>query len=97
MKNNVFYAMDEFTEVDAAAGGYVAAYIASATSSTTSSTTTSVNGGGTTILRGNIPNTSLSELPSTGGIGTTIFTVGGCVIMIAAAALFFMNRRKSEE
>lgn len=97
MKNNVFYAMDEFSEDEAAAGGYVAAYIASATSSTTSNTTTSVNGGGTTILEGNIPNTSLSELPSTGGIGTTIFTVGGCVIMIAAAALFFMNRRKSEE
>ena len=45
----------------------------------------------------NIPNTTLSTLPSTGGIGTTIFTVGGCIIMIAAAALFFMNRRKSEE
>lgn len=44
-----------------------------------------------------IHNTKLSTLPSTGGIGTTIFTVGGCVIMIAAAALFFMNRRKSEE
>ena len=42
-------------------------------------------------------NTTLSTLPSTGGIGTTIFTVGGCIIMIAAAALFFMNRRKSEE
>lgn len=41
--------------------------------------------------------TKLSALPSTGGIGTTIFTVGGCIIMIAAAALFFMNRRKSEE
>lgn len=44
-----------------------------------------------------IKNTKLSDLPSTGGIGTTIFTVGGCIIMIAAAALFFMNRRKSEE
>lgn len=44
-----------------------------------------------------IQNTSIASLPSTGGIGTTIFTVGGCVIMIAAAALFFMNRRKSEE
>ena len=42
-------------------------------------------------------NTTLSTLPSTGGIGTTIFTIGGCIIMIAAAALFFMNRRKSEE
>ena len=44
-----------------------------------------------------VPNSRLASLPSTGGIGTTIFTVGGCIIMIAAAALFFMNRRKSEE
>lgn len=41
--------------------------------------------------------TTLASLPSTGGIGTTIFTIGGCAIMIAAAALYFVNRRKSEE
>lgn len=40
-------------------------------------------------------NTKLSSLPSTGGIGTTIFTIGGCVIMIAAAGLFFASRRKT--
>ena len=39
-------------------------------------------------------NTKLSELPSTGGIGTTIFTIGGCIIMIIAAGLFFASRRK---
>lgn len=44
-----------------------------------------------------IRNTKLASLPSTGGIGTTIFTIGGCAIMIAAAALYFVNRRKSEE
>lgn len=44
----------------------------------------------------NIVNTTLSSLPSTGGIGTTIFTIGGCAIMIAAASLFFVSRRKSE-
>lgn len=44
-----------------------------------------------------LTNTKLSSLPSTGGIGTTIFTIGGCAIMIAAAALYFVNRRKSEE
>jgi len=38
--------------------------------------------------------TKLSALPGTGGIGTTIFTVGGCLIMIAAAALFFESRKK---
>lgn len=42
-----------------------------------------------------IINTKLSSLPSTGGIGTTIFTIGGCAIMIVAAGLFFANRRKS--
>ena len=41
--------------------------------------------------------TKLAELPSTGGIGTTIFTVGGCIIMIAAAGLFFASRRKSSK
>ena len=40
-------------------------------------------------------NTTLSELPSTGGIGTTIFTIGGIVIMVAAAGLYFANRRKN--
>ncbi len=39
--------------------------------------------------------TKLSSLPSTGGIGTTIFTIGGCAIMIIAAGLFFASRRKS--
>ena len=41
-----------------------------------------------------IVNTTLSSLPSTGGIGTTIFTIVGCGIMIAAAGLFFASRRK---
>lgn len=44
-----------------------------------------------------VPNTTLSSLPSTGGIGTTIFTIGGCLIMIIAAALFFASRRKNNK
>ncbi|MDR3894136.1 MAG: SpaA isopeptide-forming pilin-related protein, partial [Blautia sp.] len=43
----------------------------------------------------NMYDTKLSSLPSTGGIGTTIFTIGGCLIMIVAAGLFFASRRKS--
>ena len=41
-----------------------------------------------------IVNTELIALPSTGGIGTTIFTVMGCVIMVTAAGLFIVNRRR---
>ncbi len=41
--------------------------------------------------------TKLASLPGTGGIGTTIFTIGGCAIMIAAAGLFFATRKKAEK
>ena len=44
-----------------------------------------------------VVNTKLASLPGTGGIGTTIFTIGGIVIMVAAAALFFANRKKSDK
>ncbi len=42
----------------------------------------------------NVKNTKLASLPGTGGIGTTIFTIGGCIIMIAAAAFYFLSRKK---
>ena len=44
-----------------------------------------------------LTDTKLSALPSTGGIGTTIFTIGGCAIMIVAAGLFFATRRKTQK
>ena len=66
------------------------------TDNTTTTTTITVGnatpGGATT----NIVNTKLTALPSTGGIGTTIFTIGGCAIMIAAAFLFFASRKKND-
>lgn len=94
IKGNTFYSFDE---VDDNTEGYQAAYLA--TEKTTSSTETSFveNGdvGGTALLDDAIPNTKLSTLPGTGGMGTTIFTIGGIVIMITAAGLFFANRRKN--
>lgn len=44
-----------------------------------------------------IQNTKLSSLPSTGGMGTTIFTIGGCVIMVTAAGLYFATRKKEQK
>lgn len=41
-----------------------------------------------------VVNTKLASLPGTGGIGTTIFTIGGCIIMIAAAGFYFLSRKK---
>lgn len=51
----------------------------------------------TTFASVSIVNTKISSLPSTGGIGTTIFTIGGCAIMIVAAGLFFATRRKTQK
>lgn len=44
---------------------------------------------------GDMTDTKLSALPSTGGMGTTLFTIAGCVIMISAAGLFFATRKKA--
>ena len=52
---------------------------------------------GTNFTQVDVTDTKLSALPSTGGIGTTIFTIGGCAIMIVAAGLFFATRRKAEK
>lgn len=41
--------------------------------------------------------TKLSSLPSTGGIGTTIFTIAGCLIMVTAAGLFFASRKRTNK
>lgn len=43
-----------------------------------------------------IQNTKLISLPSTGGIGTTVFTVAGVLLMAGAVFLFFVNRRKTQ-
>lgn len=101
IKDSVFYAMDEFTSESAAAAKAQPAYlVAESTTTTDPSTTVTINqgaGSGTAMITPEIPNTKLVALPSTGGIGTTIFTIGGCVIMIAAAGLYFASRRKENK
>lgn len=41
-------------------------------------------------------NTKTSELPSTGGIGTYLFTIVGVIVMAVAALMFFLKRRRRE-
>ena len=46
----------------------------------------------------NLTDTKLVQLPQTGGIGTTVFTIGGVVLMLAGLALvIFGGRRKKEK
>lgn len=44
-----------------------------------------------------VKDTKLGELPSTGGMGTYLFTIIGVVVMAGAAGAFFMSRRKGSE
>lgn len=44
-----------------------------------------------------IMNTKLTQLPSTGGMGTYIFTIAGVVLMACAAGAFIISRKKSSE
>ena len=44
-----------------------------------------------------IQNTKLGTLPSTGGMGTYLFTIIGVVVMAGAAGAFFISRRKGSE
>ena len=41
--------------------------------------------------------TKLSALPSTGGMGTYLFTIIGVVVMVGAAGAFFISRRRESE
>ena len=44
-----------------------------------------------------IRNTRMGELPSTGGMGTYLFTIIGVVVMAGAVGAFLINRRKETD
>jgi len=48
---------------------------------------------GTGILTGDIENTKGSQLPTTGGMGTTILYVAGAILVIAGAAVLVIKKR----
>ena len=75
------------------------AYVKSTNTTTSTSVTTSTNGAGTvaTLVNTTVPNTQMSQLPSTGGMGTYLFTIVGVVLMTCAAGAFFVSRRKTNK
>lgn len=86
--NKVFYAKNP-------GDGAQVAYLKSETTTTGSVTAGADANNGTVLLEGSIPNTKVSELPSTGGMGTTLFIVGGAALMILAIVLLSANKRRS--
>ena len=44
-----------------------------------------------------LTDTKLPQLPATGGIGTTIFTVAGVLLMLAALVMFFAGKKRKSE
>ena len=95
LKDNVFYAMDEF---DGTEEGVLPAYLSShtATSESTTFTTTNEAGAGVVLIN-DIVNTRLGELPSTGGMGTYLFTIIGVAVMVFAGTMMILTRRKRTE
>ena len=68
-------------------------------------TNTFVAENGTVVINGKlekinpteIKNTKTAELPSTGGMGTYLFTITGVMIMAAVAGMFLVSRRRDRE
>lgn len=87
----------EFKETKAPAGYSINETNATVTWSDTDITEEEISDENASAITGDasMKDTKLASLPGTGGIGTTIFTIGGIVIMITAAGLFFANRRKN--
>jgi|GEM_PF-6663227 len=90
LKDNKFYTHGSEEE------GYVPAYIKSA-GTTSSSETTVIEGsaGAGVAISPEIPNTKLGELPSTGGIGTYLFTFGGIAVMALAIGLIVRRKKRA--
>ncbi|CYU62018.1 SpaA isopeptide-forming pilin-related protein [Streptococcus suis] len=93
LKNNVFYKLDnkpEGTDVQAA---YLKA--TTTTVQNTTVTTTNPTAGAGTVSITDVPNTKLGELPSTGGMGTYLFTFIGVLVLTVGLGLYFTKNKKA--
>lgn len=53
-----------------------------------------IENGDNPVATANVADSKLHSLPHTGGMGTTLFTIAGCAIMVAAAGFFFASRKR---
>lgn len=67
--------------------------------STDGTTWTDLTADNDTIYMDTVENELLDTLPGTGGIGTTLFTVGGAAVVLLAGFMFvvYMKKRKAED
>jgi LPXTG-motif cell wall-anchored protein len=92
LKDNVFYSLDNKPEGE----NVDKAYIKNTTTTTASTSTfTANNPGAGVVLMENIINTKNPELPSTGGMGTVIFTVLGAGLITLAVVLKLTRKKRS--
>ena len=93
LKDNVFYSLDNKPTGE----GVVAAYIkdTTTTNATTSTFTTNSGEGAGVVVMADIINTKNPELPSTGGMGTVIFTVLGAGLITLAVVLKLTRKKRS--
>ena len=93
LKDNVFYSLDNKPTGE----GVVAAYIkdTTTTNATTSTFTTNSGEGAGVVVMADIINTKNPELPSTGGMGTVIFTVLGAGLITLAVVLKITRKKRS--
>lgn len=84
------------------ADGTLSSYTIKIDGTATSTYTATYNNGTITKISGDsvkteIKNTKMGTLPSTGGMGTYLFTIIGVVVMAVAAGAFFISRRRGSE
>ena len=81
------------TETDSK--GYLASYTVNGSESTEGTVASGIVSSGDTVV--GYTNTMLYELPETGGAGTYLYTLGGLLLMMAAAiSLYIHNKRRRE-
>ena len=71
---------------------YILSVEANSTSSSTTITNTEANPAGVAVLQFN--NSKTAVLPSTGGVGTYIFTIAGVAILATAAFMLIFRKRE---